>query len=179
MRRRVGGCGLLLATLPLLAQNRADGTALLELNKCFDCHRIGERGSRVGPDLSDIGSRRSSDQLRRAIVSPDSEVLPQHRSVRIVTNDGATIVGRLLNQDAFSIQLMTTDEQLKSYAKSGLREQTILTKGLMPSYEARLSAQQIADVVAYLESLKGDNAPSAAASVTASGVTHDRLLHSE
>jgi alcohol dehydrogenase (cytochrome c) len=169
-----------LATLPLLAQNRAaDPTTLLESNKCFECHRIGERGSRVGPDLSDIGGRRSAGQLRQSLVSPDSEILPQHRSIRIVTNDGKTIVGRLLNQDAFSIQLLTTDEQLKSYAKSGLREQTILTKGLMPSYEGRLSAQQIADVVAYLESLKGDTAPTAAASVTASGVTHDRLLHSE
>ncbi len=169
-----------LATLPLLAQNRAaDATALLESSKCFDCHRIGERGSRVGPDLTDVGGRRSSDQLRRAILSPDSEVLAQHRSVRIVTNDGTAVTGRVLNQDAFSIQLLTMDEQLKSYAKSGLREQTILTRGLMPSYEGRLNGQQIGDIVAYLESLKGDGAPGAGASVSAGGVTRERLLHPE
>jgi putative heme-binding domain-containing protein len=180
MRRLVGGCVLLLATLPLLAQNRADGTALLESNKCFDCHRVGERGSRVGPDLSDIGARRSADQLRQAILSPDSEVLPQYRSVRIVTKDGASVIGRLLNQDAFSIQLMTIDEQLKSYAKSGVRELTILDKGLMPSYEGKLSAQQIAEIVSYLGSLKGgDIVANRASSTAAGGMTHDRLLHPE
>ena len=181
MKQLFAACAVLLTTLSLPAQSSPAGqsaggaTVLLQSTKCFDCHRIGERGSRVGPDLSDIGGRRSSDQLRQAILSPDSEVLPQHRSVRIVTNDGTSIVGRLLNQDAFSIQLMTMDEQLKSYAKAGLREQTILDKGLMPSYEGKLNAQEIADIVSYLGSLKGDIAPSAAAS--AGGVTRDRLLH--
>jgi len=170
-----------LATLSLLAQGTTEGPALLQSNKCFDCHRIGERGSRVGPDLSDIGSRRSADQLRRALVSPDSEVLPQHRSVRIVTNSGTSVTGRLLNQDAFSIQLMTMDEQLKSYLKAGLREQIVLDKGLMPSYESRLTTQQLSTVVAYLESLKGgDSATAGAGPVTPSGsVTSDRLLHPE
>jgi len=151
-------CVFVLASLPLVAQSRGDtakGRALVESSKCFDCHRIGEKGSRVGPDLSDIGSRRSSDQLRQALVAPDSEVLPQHRSVRLVTKDGTSVIGRLLNQDAFSIQLITTDEQLKSYLKSNLREHTILEKGLMPSYEGKLNVQQVADIVSYLGSLTG------------------------
>ena len=59
----------------------------------------------------------------------------------VVTKDGATIVGRLLNQDAFSIQLMNADEQLKSYSRSNLREHTIVTKGLMPSYEGKLTSR--------------------------------------
>src|SRR6266496_1793283 len=97
MRQLVAVCVVVSAALPLLAQSRgtaADGMAFLESNKCFDCHRIGERGSRVGPDLSDIGNRRSADQLRRAIVAPDSEVLPQHRFVRLVTKDGTSATGR-------------------------------------------------------------------------------------
>ncbi len=181
-----------LAALPLLAHSglprqsatgaTAGGTAermaLLESNKCFDCHRIGERGSRVGPDLSDIGNRRSADQLRRAIVAPDSEVLPQHRFVRLVTKDGTSATGRLLNQDAFSIQLITSDEQLKSYLKSNLREYAILDKGLMPSYAGKLDAQQLADIVSYLGSLtSSESAAGAPASATLGHVTHDRLLH--
>ncbi len=180
-----------LAALPLLAHSglprqsatgaTAGGTAermaLLESNKCFDCHRIGERGSRVGPDLSDIGNRRSADQLRRAIVAPDSEVLPQHRFVRLVTKDGTSATGRLLNQDAFSIQLITSEEQLKSYLKSNLREYAILDKGLMPSYAGKLDAQQLADIVSYLGSLtSSESAAGAPASATLGHVTHDRLL---
>ncbi len=94
----------------------------------------------MGPDLSDIRSRRSSAQLRQALVAPDSEVLPQHRSVRLVTKDETSVIGRLLNQDAFSIQLMTTDEQLKSYLRSNLREHTILEKGQMPCSGRRTTA---------------------------------------
>jgi putative heme-binding domain-containing protein len=134
----------------------ANGKALFTSSKCLDCHRIGETGSRLGPDLSDVGDRRTPEQLQRAIVAPDEEVLPESRSVRVVTRDGTTVTGRLLNQDAFSVQLMNPAEQLKSYLKSDLRELTIVDKGLMPSYEGKLSAQQIADLVRYLGSLKGD-----------------------
>ena len=151
-------CLCVVTAVPLLQVSGGDagnGRTIVESNKCFDCHRIGDAGSRLGPDLSEIGKLRTPELLRRAIVSPDSEVLPEHRFVRVVTKDGATVVGKLLNQDAFSIQLMNKDEQLKSYLKSNLREHTILDKGLMPSYEGKLSAQQIADVVSYLESLKG------------------------
>lgn len=150
-------CVCVLSVLPLLQVppgDAANGKTLVESRTCLDCHRIGETGSRLGPDLSEIGKLRSPDLLRRAIVTPDSEVLPEHRFVRVVTKSGATVVGRLLNQDAFSIQLMDKSEQLKSYLKSNLREHTILEKGLMPSFEGKLTAQQIADIVSYLESLK-------------------------
>src|SRR4029453_5917475 len=44
------------------------GRALVESNGCFDCHRIADRGSRFGPDLTDIGDRRTPDRLRLALV---------------------------------------------------------------------------------------------------------------
>lgn len=138
-----------------ISGDAANGKMLVDSNKCFDCHRIGQTGSRLGPDLSEIGTLRSPDDLRRAIVTPDADVLPQHRFVRVVTRDGTSVSGRLLNQDAFSIQLMNADEQLKAYQKSTLREHTILNKGLMPSFEGKLAPQQIADIVSYLGSLKG------------------------
>ena len=138
------------------AGDPAGGRALMQSRKCLDCHRIGDEGSRLGPDLSDIGSRRSPALLHRALVAPDDEVLPEHRFVRVVTSDGTTIQGKLLNQDAFSIQLMTADEHLKSYSKSQLREFSIVQKGLMPSYEATLDPAQLSDMVTYLGTLKGD-----------------------
>ena len=147
----------LVSMLPLVQAppgDPANGKTLVESRTCLDCHRIGETGSRLGPDLSEIGKVRAPELLRRAIVAPDSEVLPEHRFVRVVTKQGVTVEGRLLNQDAFSIQLMDKSEQLKSYLKSNLREHTILEKGLMPSFEGKLTAQQIADIVSYLESLK-------------------------
>jgi quinoprotein glucose dehydrogenase len=135
--------------------DEARGKALVESNACFDCHRIDQRGSRVGPDLSDIGTRRTPERLEQSLVDPDQEVLFENRYVRFVTKDGATVTGRLLNQDALSVQLMTAKEELKTYMRAGLRDYTIVDKGLMPSVKGKLTDQQIADVVSYLSSLKG------------------------
>ena len=137
------------------AGDAANGRALVQSSKCFDCHRIADTGSRLGPDLSDIGGRRTADRLLRALVAPDDEVLPENRFVRVVMKDGKTVTGKLLNQDAFGIQSMNPDEQLKTYLKSDLREFALVQKGLMPSYQDTLSSTQIADVVSYLTTLKG------------------------
>ena len=126
---------------------------------CLDCHRVRDRGSRVGPDLTDIGTLRNSFELESSILEPDAEVLPQNRSFRVVTRDGETISGRLLNQDAFTVQLFDSKERLLSFLKSDLREYGFLDKSPMPSYQGKLSSQELADLVGYLASLKGINHP--------------------
>ena len=70
------------------------------------------------------------------------------RFVRLVTNDGTVVTGRLLNQDAISVQLMTPKEELKTYIRANLREYAIVDKGLMPSVEGTLTVQQVADLEA-------------------------------
>ena len=143
---------------PAVALAQADasrGKTLVESSGCFDCHRIGDRGSRLGPDLSDIGSRRTPDRLRQSLVAPDEEVPFDSRFVRFVTKDGATVTGRLLNQDAISVQLINAKEELKSYLRANLRDYTIVDKGLMPSVQGKLTDPQVDDIVAYLSSLKG------------------------
>jgi putative heme-binding domain-containing protein len=138
------------------AGDAARGKAAVESSGCFDCHRVDERGSRLGPNLSRIGSRRTAARLREALVDPDAEVIADNRFVRIVAKDGTSVTGKLLNQDALSVQLMTPKEELKTYLRVNLRELTILDKGLMPSVQGKLSDQQVADIVSYLTSLKGD-----------------------
>jgi quinoprotein glucose dehydrogenase len=152
---------LVLAAKPLFGQtgDAVKGKALVASSGCLNCHRIGDTGSRLGPNLSDIGDRRTPDRLQRSIVAQDEEVLPENRFVSVVLKDGTTVRGRLLNHDALSIQLIDPKEQLRSFQTADIRGYTILTKGLMPSFENKLSAQQVADVVAYLGSLKGSEQP--------------------
>jgi putative heme-binding domain-containing protein len=114
-------------------------------------------GSRLGPDLTDIGISRRSAQLERSLADPNAEILPQHRSFRVVTRDGTTITGRLLNQDAFTVQLMDSKERLRSFLKKDLKEFVFIDASPMPSYQGNLSAQELADVLSYLVSLKGIN----------------------
>jgi putative heme-binding domain-containing protein len=122
---------------------------------CRQCHRVGPTGSRVAPNLSDVGSLRSAGSLQRSLLDPNSQMMPINRPVRVVTKDGTVIVGRRLNEDTYSIQLLDDHERLHSLLKADVREFTISTTSPMPSYQDKLSADEIADVLAYLLSLKG------------------------
>ncbi|HYL77824.1 MAG TPA: c-type cytochrome [Bryobacteraceae bacterium] len=131
------------------------GRALFEgKGGCAECHRIAGKGSRKGPDLSDIGSVRDATMLRHAIETP-GEASPQYRYVRAVTRDGRTVVGMRLNEDTHSVQLMDQNERLLSLAKSDLREYNLVPTSSMPSYKNKLTAEETSDLVIYLLSLKG------------------------
>jgi len=123
--------------------------------QCLNCHRLRDKGSRAGPDLTEIGAVRRMIELERSLLEPDAEILPQNRLVRLVTRDGATITGRLLNQDTFSVQLIDSKERLRSFQKSSVKEYALIEKSPMPSYRDKLNPQELADLVSYLVSLKG------------------------
>jgi len=133
----------------------AGATIVAGTGKCFTCHRIQKAGSRSGPDLTDIGAIRTSDQLRAALLDPDAEILPENRRYRVVTRDGVTTVGRLLNHDTFQVLMRDTKDQLRSFQKADLREHGFVEGSPMPSYRMTLSPQELADVIAYLSTLKG------------------------
>ena len=138
------------------AGDAARGQAVFEgKGDCARCHRVGTRGSRVAPDLSDVGAMRSAGSLLRSLVDPTSQMMPINRPVRAVMRDGKIVSGRRLNEDTYTVQLIDDQEKLVSLMKSDLAEFTIATVSPMPSFSARLTPDEIADVVAYLLTLKG------------------------
>jgi cytochrome c oxidase cbb3-type subunit III len=120
---------------------------------CASCHRVGAIGSRVGPELTNIGAVRGAAELQRSLVDPGAEVQPTNRFYRVVLKDGTTVSGRLLGHDTFTVQLFDTKEQLRSFMKADLREHGF-TPSPMPSFRGTLTPQELADVVSYLASLK-------------------------
>lgn len=137
------------------AGDAARGKALFDgKGQCLSCHRVAGEGSRQGPDLSRVGLLRKSDQLTTSLLEPDREVQPNHRSYSVVTRAGRRISGRLLNQDAYSVQLLANDEQLHSFAKGDLKSEGFIASP-MPSVRGTLNDQEVADIVQYLVSLRG------------------------
>jgi cytochrome c oxidase cbb3-type subunit 3 len=126
---------------------------------CATCHRVNASGARLGPDLSRIGQLRRAVELEASVVNPSAEILAVNRTYRVVSKDGATTTGRLLNLDSFTVQMLDTKEQLRSFEKSTLRTYGFVDQSPMPSYKDRLNAQELADVVSYLVSLKGRVTP--------------------
>jgi putative heme-binding domain-containing protein len=136
--------------------NAGRGQALFQgAGNCASCHAINGKGTRVAPDLGDIGALRTADLLHRKLIDPAGNLLPVNRSVRAVTKDGKTISGRRLNEDTYTVQLIDEQEHLVSFTKADLREFTVLKTTSMPSYKDKFSAQELADVEAYLLSLRG------------------------
>jgi putative heme-binding domain-containing protein len=126
---------------------------------CAMCHRVSGVGSRLGPDLSNIGQLRRAGDLERSLLEPNAEVLGNNRFYRVTLKDGTAVTGRLLNLDTFTVQLLDSKEQLRSFVKSDVRAHDFVEQSPMPAYKEKLSAQELADVVSYLVSLKGKVSP--------------------
>jgi len=122
---------------------------------CTECHRIGPDGPSYAPPLTRIGLTRTAAALRRVLLDPVEGMLPINRPVRAVTADRRVIEGRRLNEDTFTVQLITKDEELVSLDKASLREYSVGTQSAMPAYGEIFSEQQIADLLAWLLSQKG------------------------
>lgn len=134
----------------------ARGRAVFEgRGDCLDCHRVGPQGPAHAPPLTDVGARRTAAALRRILLDPDGGLLPINRPVRAVTADGRVIEGRRLNEDTFTVQLMTTDDRLVSLDKSTLSEYALGSESAHSDYSRIFDEQEIADLLSYLLSLKG------------------------
>lgn len=127
---------------------------------CASCHSIAGVGGRKAPDLANVGQARRAPDLERALLDPQADVQPNHRSYRVVLNDGTTVTGWLMGFDTFNIRMLDGKEQLRSFVKSDLRSHGFI-ESPMPSYKATLTPQELADIVSYLSTLRTTPAPAA------------------
>ena len=125
-----------------------------EKSNCSQCHMINGIGGRLGPDLSDIGWRRSPDHLELSILNPNQNIERKYWLVQIINKNGKTINGIRLNEDSYSIQIMDMQENLLSLWKRDLEEIKQVKQSLMPSFKANFGMTELEDLVAYLYSLR-------------------------
>lgn len=126
--------------------------------ECLSCHRLqtpaGKIGGFLGPDLSDIGAKRRSIDLERALADPSAAIRTDEHVVRVVKKDGTTIRGRLLNQDTYSVQFIDNQGNLQSVQKPDVRQVEIFTVSVMQGLADKFTMQELADMVSYLQTLK-------------------------
>jgi putative heme-binding domain-containing protein len=118
------------------------------------CHTTTRGGGFAGPDLSEIGSRRSLAQLEQAIVDPNSEVSADYWIMRARTKSGENITGTRLNEDMDSIQLRDGSGRLRSLMRADLASAELIRTSPMPSFKDKLKGADLQDVIAYLASLR-------------------------
>ncbi|MDT8399204.1 MAG: c-type cytochrome [Pseudomonadales bacterium] len=138
--------------------NAARGRTLFEGRaQCSSCHGVNSGGALLSPDLGSIGAQRSPGALELSLLEPNAEVRAGDRFFEVSIAGGATVSGKLLNQDTHSVQLLNNEEKLVSYFKSELDSYGFIASP-MPSYRDLLTADQVADLVAYMLTLRGENA---------------------
>jgi len=124
---------------------------------CSRCHRIGNRGGIVGPDLTSVGSRFSPRDLLVSMLDPSAVVAEKYRNVQVVTKDGKSISGQVLTSgDYRSTTLRIATDPLNGtkvieVPKTDIEEhqespESPMPKGLLST----LTADEIADLLAWL-----------------------------
>jgi cytochrome c oxidase cbb3-type subunit 3 len=129
---------------------------------CGTCHMVNGKGGRLGPDLSSVGGSRSfeyladsmrdpSKRLAQGISEPLKDFSQEYETVTVVTADGTKLIGVVLNEDNFTLQMMDTREQLRLLQKDKLRSYEKSRESLMPAYDQKmLSDKDLQDLIAYL-----------------------------
>ena len=139
-----------------VAGNALRGADTYQSIGCAGCHVIDGRGGIVGPELTDVATRRGPAHLREAIIAPAASHPPGYLVVRAVQKSGPEVRGIRVNEDVFFITIRDSGGAVHTLEKSELtRVDREIEASLMPSYEARLSPAQLDDVVAYLSTLRG------------------------
>jgi len=122
---------------------------------CTLCHTVSGQGGTFGPELTEIGARRSASYLRAALLDPEKTVPEGFLQVRLVARDGRRTTGVRLNEDTFTVQVRDL-EGVHSLVKQDLKEyHKDPGKSPMPSSRGLLSDAELDDVVAFLVSLRG------------------------
>ncbi len=137
--------------------DRARGADLYRTKgKCAQCHVIAGQGGGLGPELTEIGARRSARFLRAKLEQPEAQLPDGFVQVRVVAKDGRRLTGVRLNEDTFTVQMRDLNDRLHSFLKQDLKEfHKDWGRSPMPEYRTAFSATEMDDLVAYLASLRG------------------------
>jgi cytochrome c oxidase cbb3-type subunit 3 len=127
---------------------------------CSGCHMIAGKGGFIASDLSGYARTQAGDHIRSAITNPAASGDRQMRLVTATIRGGEKYVGRVRNEDNFSLQLQSPDGTFHFISKSDIEKLEYDPEALMPSnYGSTLSPQELDDVVSYLVTAANRSGP--------------------
>jgi putative membrane-bound dehydrogenase-like protein len=135
----------------------AEGKKLFEsgIAACSTCHRVGEVGNLVGPDLSKIGGIRVERDILESILFPSNSLARDYEAHAIETADGQSFIGVIRASLPDVLVFADAGAQEHRIPHAQITANTTLTTSLMPQgLDKALTEQQLMDLVAYLRSRK-------------------------
>ncbi len=124
-------------------------------SKCTICHLKGNKGVRLGPDLTWIGAIRSERDLLEAIVFPSASIARYHEIVNVLTKDGNVVSGLLVRETVDEMFLSSAEGVVQPIPYQDIQQARYANVSLMPDGLDKLfKPEEIADLVAYLKASK-------------------------
>ena len=120
--------------------------------QCQRCHQVNGWGGAFGPDLSNIGSSKSREQLLTAILQPSAEISPEWQGWFVTDQEGNTHYGRQIDVHLKNVEIMLPDGSFETFNEPqsyGLAPASLMPEGL----ENMLTPSELNDLITYLLSL--------------------------
>ncbi|MCH7685748.1 MAG: PQQ-dependent sugar dehydrogenase [Planctomycetes bacterium] len=122
---------------------------------CKNCHRINEKGETLGPDLTKIGKKYRRGELLKHILEPSQFMEPKYVPYLLETTQGRIYTGLLAERTSSEVVLKDAKNKLSRFKTSDVELLVPQQKSLMPDLLLRdMTRQQVADLLAYLATLK-------------------------
>ena len=123
--------------------------------QCRTCHAVGGQGGGVGPALDRVGTRLDRQKILESLLEPSKTIAPEYRTWVAVTDDGRSVTGLMVKRTDETVSIVDAAGKLAELPAATLDEIVPLPTSLMPEQLLRdLSAEQAADLLSYLESLR-------------------------
>jgi putative heme-binding domain-containing protein len=131
------------------------GQALFKSQSCIACHTYADGQTPKGPHLVEIGKRYKADELVESILKPSAKIAQGYDTYTFKTVKGKVLVGFVVSEGAESVQIRDTAGVRHDIAQKDIEEREKGMQSMMPEGLAgNLTAQQLADLIAYLQSLR-------------------------
>lgn len=123
--------------------------------QCRTCHRIKGQGVELGPDLTEVGKKNDRAKLLQSILQPSLNIDPKYQVWLVETKAGLVHSGLLVKKDDAEVVLKDAQNKAQRIAAIDIERMLPQRKSFMPDLLLRdFTAQQVADLLAYLASLK-------------------------
>ncbi|MDZ4685224.1 MAG: c-type cytochrome [Planctomycetaceae bacterium] len=147
----------------LKSRDFSRGQAMFAAANCFACHRYDNQGGALGPDLTNVAGRFSPRDLLESIVDPNKVISDQYAAVTIVTDDGKSVTGRIVNLNGDTLKINTNmlepDEQA-TIDRRKIEEMLPSKTSMMPAGLLNtLEEAEILDLLAYVLSRADRGSP--------------------
>ena len=127
----------------------------VEKSQCLKCHRVGDRGERIGPELSGLGGRFARVMIIESILEPNRSVAPGYESETLALADGRVLTGVRAEETDRTLTLADREGRRHEVAKADIEARTRQAQSTMPDgLEKRLTSEEFIDLVAYLAAQK-------------------------